>query len=390
MRKNLKGIAFLCLVHFIIDGCANYLPIVIILRDLDKVKAGLIASITLMTANLLQPVFGILADKVRGRVVPLTALLVAPVFMSLIGLSANLILICIILLIARLGISLFHPAGAKMSSKFGGEHAVTSFTAFTFFGTMGFAFSSKVFFMFQNLAGLNYTFLLAVPALIVAVLYKRYGPEVEAENSTATISHFRQWFEGKKLLIGMLFLLTFLRAFVQLGLSFAVALVYKEWGFSDNIWNIAPTIMMAAGAFALLVGGIYFRNIKFRQLMIISAAGSFISLVVFVYLGSHGSNHSLWVLAILGLMMFCSFPANLVMGHKLVPEAAGTVSSILMGFSWGLGGFSLVFIPLLGNIKWKLPFHGLTTGLYGLAAFAFLWVIVSVLIPKDIDSRIGD
>lgn len=49
-----------------------------------------------------------------------------------------------------------------------------------------------------------------------------------------------------------------------------------------------------------------------------------------------------------------TIPVNVVMAQQLVPEQAGTVSALMMGFAWGVAG--MIFIPLVGwaGDRWSL------------------------------------
>ena len=67
------------------------------------------------------------------------------------------------------------------------------------------------------------------------------------------------------------------------------------------------------------------------------------------------------VLAIGGFFLQSTLPVNVVFGQALAPVSAATVSSLMMGFAWGMGGLS---VPIVGAIADR---YGIEHTLIGLA-----------------------
>ena len=66
-------------------------------------------------------------------------------------------------------------------------------------------------------------------------------------------------------------------------------------------------------------------------------------------------------LAVGGFFLQSTLPVNVVFGQALAPISAATVSSLMMGFAWGMGGFS---VPVVGVIADR---YGIEPTLVGLA-----------------------
>ena len=81
------------------------------------------------------------------------------------------------------------------------------------------------------------------------------------------------------------------------------------------------------------------------------------------------------MLGIGGFFLQSTLPVNVVFGQALAPVSAATVSSLMMGFAWGMGGFS---VPLAG---WIADRYGIERTLLGLAAVPLLAAAVSLLLP---------
>src|SRR5204862_4218748 len=66
------------------------------------------------------------------------------------------------------------------------------------------------------------------------------------------------------------------------------------------------------------------------------------------------------VLAIGGFFLQSTLPVNVVFGQALAPVSAATVSSLMMGFAWGMGGFS---VPLVGAVADRYGIEATLAGL---------------------------
>jgi MFS transporter, FSR family, fosmidomycin resistance protein len=81
------------------------------------------------------------------------------------------------------------------------------------------------------------------------------------------------------------------------------------------------------------------------------------------------------VLAVGGFFLQSTLPVNVVFGQALAPVSAATVSSLMMGFAWGMGGFS---VPIVGAIADR---YGIEPTLVGLAFIPLIAAAVSMWLP---------
>ena len=80
-------------------------------------------------------------------------------------------------------------------------------------------------------------------------------------------------------------------------------------------------------------------------------------------------------LAIGGFFLQSTLPVNVVFGQALAPISAATVSSLMMGFAWGMGGFS---VPVVGAIADR---YGIEPTLVGLAFIPLAAAAIAMLLP---------
>jgi FSR family fosmidomycin resistance protein-like MFS transporter len=107
-------------LHFSADLYSLFFPIYMVVAGLDPAWAAMIFAVSSLAANGLQPVMGLWADRVRGKLPVFLGLAVGAVGMSMIGLTRNYALLALLVLVGRLGISLFHPAGSNIAGAAGG------------------------------------------------------------------------------------------------------------------------------------------------------------------------------------------------------------------------------------------------------------------------------
>ena len=67
------------------------------------------------------------------------------------------------------------------------------------------------------------------------------------------------------------------------------------------------------------------------------------------------------VIAIGGFFLQSTLPVNVTFGQTIAPVSAATVSSLMMGFAWGMGGLS---VPIVGLVADRI---GIEPTLRGLA-----------------------
>ena len=71
-----------------------------------------------------------------------------------------------------------------------------------------------------------------------------------------------------------------------------------------------------------------------------------------------------------------TIPISVLMGQSIVPHAIGTVSSLMMGFGWGVGG---MLVPLAGYLA---DLTSIQDTLRILAAVPILYGVLAWKLPR--------
>ena len=372
-------------MHFLLDAYMGFFAIYLVIARLDPIRAALIATATSLVGNLLQPFMGYAADRVRGRLLVFLGLCTASISMSLIGLTTDYGILFILVLLAYVGSSLFHPAGANISSAAGYAKKDRSFAVFSFIGTIGYSLSQPIFSGFTSRFGTKSSPYLAIPTLIVAfgyLLFSRmqvHGPEEKAHLADLKLILLQR---GIPLLL--LFIIMVFRSAFVLSMATFLAKTYEEWGFSRALYSTAVPVFFIAGAFGILLCGHLTHVIRPRSLLAISQAAFLPFFMLFLRFGQSGALLlSFLFLGLCGAVVSAGHGANIVMGHRVAPEMTSTISGILMGFAWAASSFGPTLCAYTADLIPAFP--GMASGLLLLTLFPLAAAILSLMLPRIVD-----
>jgi FSR family fosmidomycin resistance protein-like MFS transporter len=332
-------------LHFFSDLYSLFFPIYMVIASLDPARAAVIFAVSSLAANGLQPILGLWADRVRGKLPVFLGLTVGALAMSLIGLTRSYTVLTVLVVTARLGISLFHPAGSNIAGAAGGERSELAFSIFMAIGIAGGALSQPFFSLTTQTFGNSSSPLLALPALIVACFYLFKGRmTIAGPRQSFDLSQAVQVLRGRLAPLLLLLSIMIFRNGFMTAIGFFAAQLFADWGFSRAAYSTAATFYNLAGAAGLLASGVIAHRVKPRILFVISQL------------------------------------ANILMGHRLLPEMTSTVSGILMGFAWAVGEFALPLgAACRGLFQW-VP--GLGSSLVVLVALPLAATALTLLLPR--------
>lgn len=378
-RAGYQALALLAFAHFFIDlyssALSSFQPILVNRFGLNLSQAGLLAGTLIFSSSLMQPVYGILSDRLGSRLFTVLAPAVAGVFISCLGMAGGYGSLFAMVLLGGAGIASFHPqATANATARITGN-ASRWMAVFISSGTLGMAIGPSFFSWLVGSQGLQKSWYGAIPGLLVTLLLAFHfdlAPTVKAARNRFDLNALRS--KWKPLLIH--FLLVYIRSIVQMVFAqFLPLYLNRERGFSVQSAAMGLTLYLSAGALGGFVGGSLADRFGGKRVILISMAGCLPFLALFFLTTGWLAFASL---AMAGLLLLFTIPVNLVMGQRLLPEQAGTVSSLMMGFSWGSAG--LLFIPLTG---WVADHVGLGTAMAAVSAFPILGVILVHWVNED-------
>lgn len=350
--KKQKNFILVALGHMVIDSVSGFFPIYLAMRDLNLVKAGLIATLSNLISNFAQPLFGFWADRIQGRRLMIAALFLGPVCMSLIGLTETYWIIAFLVTAGKVMVSLYHPAAVSMATlRDDGGRSTFRLALFTSLGSLGFAFTGLQFNWFCSRFGYDRSFFLALPGLAMAIVIFALKPHAVIKPAEANLRGLKADIAANFGPLASLYALVVLRSVVQISIIYAAPTLYKEWGFPQSMWAVPHFLFVFFGALGMITFSQIEKRIDPLKLIAFSMVVHPLIGLPFLYFGIKGSALSLVLVALLGFINFASFPANVVLGQQRLPRFAGTVSGLLMGAAWGVAGFSAVIISAMGKMN---------------------------------------
>jgi FSR family fosmidomycin resistance protein-like MFS transporter len=376
-----RKIWFISGLHFWVDLYAVFFPVYMVIAGLDPVRAATITAVTSLISNGVQPLMGYWADRVRGKLPVFLGMVVGAAGMSMIGLTRNYGLLFLLMLVSRLGISLFHPAGTNIAGAAVRRGSDFGFSIFLTTGVIGMAFSQPYFSYVTGLAGNRFSPLLAAPALLFALLYlaapglEVAGPEVRVDLAQAG----RIFAQRLGPILLLLLIMVFRHGFIT-AVGFFVAKMFADWGFSRLSYSVANTVFNLAGGAGLLVSGVLAFRVRPKAVLIVSLLGFLPFFAMLLLFGEKGALLPAFLcLAGMGFVLSTSHVQNLLMGHRIMPEITATVTGILMGLAWSIGEFGLPLgAAFTGRFAWA---PGSASSLVALLSFPLAAVVLTLFLP---------
>lgn len=350
---------------------APLLPTFIPLLGLSLTAAGTIAAAIQIAGSIGQLLFGPLADRWRPRVLAVLGPLVAVGVTSLAGLATTPLMLGTILVVGCFGSAAFHPTAAAIVNRIGGARRGTAMSLHVTGGAIGNAIAPMLFAPYVAVFGLKRTPWLALPALLALYLILRRVPEVKLSQGHGPTG-FRA-LQPYAAPLGLLWAAVVLRTMVATGYSTYLPVLMTQRGMSMTEAGFAVGAYLVAGSVGGLIGGPLADRFGPRRVIAWTLALSVPLLpAALVVPGPAG----LALLTAGGFFLGSTLPVNVAYAHAIAPVATGTVSSLMLGVAWGVGGLA---VPLVGKVGDTL---GITTALLGLGVLPAVAAALTLRLPE--------
>lgn len=348
--------------------------------NLTLAMAGTLVSVIQLSTGMFQPLVGHWMDR-KGR-----PWLLAPsltwvgILLGLVGVVNHYGLLLVVVGLAGLGSAVYHPLGMVMVRNTLPQRGGTAMSIWSLGGTAGMALAPLVALAIVSVFGLAGMWLLAVPAIVLALaatLLKTYRLPVSlpAANirrlGAATAAADRA---GRK----NLFLLStalFFRSILQVSLNAFLPAFYTLRGFSPEYGALILALYLISGSVGSMTAGLLSDRIGRRTVTLASQVLG--PVFIFGFLVTDG-----WLaatmLALGAANLYATFGAGVVYGQELIPSSPGAASGFIAGFAWGLGALFLGPIGAFGDN------FGLPAALMVVAGLCLLATVFVVKLPETL------
>lgn len=343
---------------------------------LNFAQAGILGGALVCSSSLMQPVYGYLYDRFRSRLFSALGPAIAAVFISSLVWAKGMGGLLALVVLGGTGVAAFHPQAASNAVASIRRNRGRAMAWFICAGAIGLALGPLFFSALLNHGGLEFVRMGAFPGIVVSMLLLLFLPRV------AQSAHSRERFDWASLRavwrpMTILYFLVLIRSIVQITFTqFLPLYLRSERHYSGSAASLSLSLYLVGGAVGGLAGGNLADRFGGRLVILTSMIGSVPFLALFVF------GHGAWSQAGLfvgGLILLFTMPVNIVIAQELAPAQAGTVSSLMMGFAFGIAG--LVFIPLTG---WVADIWSIQVAFAGLIAFPVLGFLLGLKLPRNL------
>lgn len=334
--------------HFVADAYGNMfaplLPLLIPQLDLSLKTVGVLAMCYQLASSVSQLGFGTLADRWRPRVLLMAGPVLSVVVLSGIGTATSVPMLAALLLIGGLGGAAFHPPAAALVHAVSGDRQGLAMSTHISGGSLGFALAPLVFAPAVLALGTRWAWLVAVPGLVALsyTLQLIRRVEIPRKHKKEGWSHLRPYAKP----LGLLYMIVVLRTLTANSLSVFLPVLLTRQGMSVNEAGAAVSLYLFVSTIGGFLGGPLSDRYGARRVII----WSLLAAVPFLLIGQLASGWSLTVLvSIGGFLLQSTLPVNVTFGQQIAPVSAATVSSLMMGFAWGVGSLLAPVVGVLGD-----------------------------------------
>jgi MFS transporter, FSR family, fosmidomycin resistance protein len=315
---------------------APILPLLIKKFSLSMTAAAALTTV-LRIGGLLQPLFGMWADKSDARYFVIFAPTITALTMSLVGIAPNYWTILILLITHGFSTAAFHPAAAASVTRSSGRTWGKGMSAYIFGGEIGRSLGPLLIVSLVTYWGLEQSYLAAIPGVAFSILlyWRLKNRQAARITATSTASTWKAVKAQKKPLLLLSGLILFRSTAITSFTIFFPAYVMGK-GSSLLFAGSALALYELCGAMGALFGGTLSDRFGRRKTMLLSQAltGPLLYLALVFSQGSIG----LVALATAGFMAMTASPVQLTLAQELLPGSRSTATGIVffLGFEGSL------------------------------------------------------
>ncbi len=348
-QADKKALTALCCGHFMVDVYASALvplyPFIVQKLGINLATISLIIGLGHLTASMMQPFFGFLADQNRHRIFMILGLFCSAFFIPSTVLASTVWLFTLFLIFGMGGNALFHPQVTTLVSTF--THNSKKLTKYMGFflgaGTIGYALGPVCSTYLVEKLGMHSIFTLTVAGFLVAASLYFTVPKIPLKSlRKSKISFFaimRKILSSSKMR-GLTFI-SVVKSIVSISFGTYMPFLLTKLGYSLEKIGIIITLFFTFAGIATMISSKLEKKIGAKDLIRISFLAILPLTLLFLWLFNVHKTLGLLVFVITGFFIFLSVSVTVVLAQRFAPENKGVASGVTAGFSWGLAAITL-------------------------------------------------
>jgi FSR family fosmidomycin resistance protein-like MFS transporter len=380
---QIQLLLLLVLGHIVTDTTQGALPALLpLLKEVHKLsyaEAGALVMTMNLTSSVIQPLFGHFTDRWKLSWLVPAGVAMSGIGFGLIGMATGYISILGAVVLCGLGVASFHPESFKAVLSSSGNRKVVGVSWFMVGGNLGMALGPILITGYCAWLGLKGVSLFAIPGIFAGLLILSYWRRLAKRADNGEVAPIEtppmQPLRGRVQPLGILVSAVVLRSCIHVGIATFVPFYYVSVLGGDplSVGKLLTTFL-AAGVAGTLLGAPLAEKIGPKRFFAISVA----LVTPFLFWLLQVDGFLLYALmAVMGAILLSSWSPVMVMGQQIMPDRAGMVSGLLVGFGLGTGGIGAAGMGVIAD------HYGVTTVLYIIAVLPVLASVVSLFIPSN-------
>ncbi len=337
-------------------------PFLIRDRGLSYADAGLIVLAGSLASSFLQPLAGLVGDRLRSPWMPPLGLLLAAAGLAAGTAVTGFAAIAAALLVGGLGVALFHPEAVRAARVAAGPNPGSALAVFAVGGNLGFAIGPALVVPLAAAFGLQAAGAVALIPLLAAgvvVAGERHVRGAVPTTAAPAPAGSRDWRR---------FSLASAAATARTGFAFGLMAFIPSWfaeelGSSVALGSAAVAAMLIAGAGGTYLGGRLSDAYGRARVILVSLA---VVVPLAVALPFAPVIVAVALLVLIGVAMDANFYPLVIVAQDALPDRVGLASGVVIGVSVGLGAGCTAVLGALVDA------HGLQAALWGCVGLAAL------------------
>ncbi len=300
-----------------------------------------LGSVYSLTSSVLQPVLGIIGERLDRRYAAALGPLMTGVGLTLMGFVPWFGALILLVAVAGLGSGFFHPAGAAYVAQHSPPDKRGLWASlFSAGGTAGMALGPVV-------AGVGLTHLpwFALIGVVIAAITFAVTPSGVQKAKRIPLRDYSGIFRGP---LVWLWAMAVLRSLASMGYNAMLPFMLLARGYGAREVAVPLAVYSVASAIGGIVGG----RLSDRLGRVTILRGAILTTIPFFALLILSSPANWWfypLTFIVGAAVNASIPVGVVTAQEYAPGHVAVASSIMMGFSWGFAGLLVFLVGALAD-----------------------------------------
>jgi len=348
------GVALtVAIAHGLNDAYTGFLhpllPRIMQKLDLSIAAAAALTTTLSLSASLLQPVMGWIADRWDRRLFVVLGPLCSGVFLSLMGVAPTYGVLLLLLVVGGIGSAAFHPPGASLAtSAAGGRGSGLRYSVFSFGGSLGYAAGPLVAIAIVGRWGLEQLPAAMLPILVITPVLLYLVPAGSGRPSARppTLRGIVPLLWGP---LGLVFAISAVSTFGQRVYLTMEPIAASAAGASESAGAAMLSLYLAGQAAGSLLGGWLADRMDRSRLLAILTSVSMPAHALAIAQEPMSAGAILAAL-IAGCASMAMMPAIVVIAQEILPHGTAFGSGIVMGAAWATGSLGVLGTGVLGDL----------------------------------------